>query len=169
MTERFPDGFLWGASTSAYQIEGAVREDGRGPSIWDTFSHQPGNILGEDTGDIACDHYHRWPEDVALMSQLGIGAYRLSTAWPRILPEGRGRPNPNGLEFYDRLIDAVLAENIEPWVCLCLRAGCAARQSTSGRRQRRARASARRPRASGDNGRRRYRPYPRRGHCRTGG
>ena len=118
MTERFPDGFLWGASTSAYQIEGAVREDGREPSIWDTFCHQPGNILGEDTGDIACDHYRRWPEDVALMRELGIGAYRLSTAWPRILPEGRGRPNPNGLEFYDRLIDAVMAENIEPWVCL---------------------------------------------------
>jgi beta-glucosidase len=118
MTERFPDGYLWGVSTSAYQIEGAVREDGRGPSIWDNFSHQPGNVLREDTGDIACDHYHRWPEDVALMRELGIGAYRLSTAWPRILPEGRGRPNPNGLEFYDRLIDAVMAENIEPWVCL---------------------------------------------------
>jgi beta-glucosidase len=118
MTERFPDGFLWGASTSAYQIEGAVRDDGRGPSIWDTFSHQPGNILGEGTGDIACDHYHHWPEDVVLMRELGVGAYRLSTAWPRILPEGRGRPNANGLEFYDRLIDAVMAENIQPWVCL---------------------------------------------------
>ena len=105
MTERFPDGYLWGVSSSAYQIEGAVREDGRGSSIWDNFSHQPGNVLGEDTGDIACDHYHRWPEDLALMRELGIGAYRLSTAWPRILPEGRGRPNPSGLEFYDRLID----------------------------------------------------------------
>ena len=114
----FPDGFLWGASTSAYQIEGAVKEDGRGPSIWDTFSHLPGNISDETTGDIACDHYHRWPEDVALMRELGIGAYRLSTAWPRILPEGRGAPNPKGLEFYDRLIDAVLAGDIEPWVCL---------------------------------------------------
>jgi beta-glucosidase len=118
MTEHFPDGFLWGASTSAYQIEGAVREDGRGPSIWDTFSRQPGNILDGETGDVACDHYHRWAEDVALMSEFGIGAYRLSTAWPRILPEGRGRPNPKGLEFYDRLIDALMAENIEPWVCL---------------------------------------------------
>jgi beta-glucosidase len=118
MTERFPDGFLWGASTSAYQIEGAVREDGRGVSIWDTFTHQPGNILDGETGDIACDHYHRWPEDVVLMRELGIGAYRLSTAWPRILPEGRGRPNPGGLEFYDRLIDALMTENIEPWVCL---------------------------------------------------
>jgi beta-glucosidase len=118
MAESFPDGFLWGASTSAYQIEGAVKVDGRGPSIWDTFSHLPGKILGEDTGDIACDHYHRWVEDIALMRELGIGAYRLSTAWPRILPEGRGRPNPKGLEFYDRLVDAVMAAGIEPWVCL---------------------------------------------------
>jgi len=118
MSEHFPDGFLWGASTSAYQIEGAVQEDGRGPSIWDTFSHQPGNILGDETGDIACGHYHRWPEDVALMRELGLGAYRLSTAWPRILPEGRGQASPKGLEFYDRLIDAVMAENIEPWICL---------------------------------------------------
>jgi beta-glucosidase len=118
MATSFPDGFLWGASTSAYQIEGAVKEDGRGPSIWDTFSHQPGNILGDDTGDIAGDHYHRWPEDVALMRELGIGAYRLSTAWPRILPEGRGRANPQGLEFYDRLVDAVMDGGIEPWICV---------------------------------------------------
>jgi beta-glucosidase len=118
MAETFPDGFLWGASTAAYQIEGAVREDGRGPSIWDTFSHTPGNILGDDTGDVACDHYHRWREDVALMRELGIAAYRLSTAWPRILPEGRGQPNVKGLEFYDRLIDAVMGVDIEPWVCL---------------------------------------------------
>ena len=118
MAERFPDGFLWGASTSAYQIEGAVKEDWRGPSIWDTFCHLPGNVLGDDTGDIACDHYHRWPEDVALMRELGIGAYRLSTAWPRILPEGRGDLNPKGLEFYDRLVDAVMQAGIEPWICL---------------------------------------------------
>jgi beta-glucosidase len=118
MTESFPDGFLWGASTAAYQIEGAVREDGRGLSIWDTFSHRPGNILNDDTGDIACDHYHRWSQDVALMRELGIGAYRLSTAWPRILPEGRGRPNPPGLEFYDRLVDALMGGGIEPWICL---------------------------------------------------
>ena len=118
MAESFPDGFLWGASTAAYQIEGAVREDGRGPSIWDVFSHLPGTIRGGDTGDVACDHYHRWPEDVALMRELGIGAYRLSTAWPRILPEGRGRANDKGLEFYDRLVDAVMAAGIEPWVCL---------------------------------------------------
>jgi beta-glucosidase len=118
MAETFPDGFLWGASAAAYQIEGAVREDGRGPSIWDTFTHLPGKILGEDTGDVACDHYHRWRDDVALMRELGIGAYRLSTAWPRILPEGRGQPNVKGLEFYDRLVDAVMAADIEPWICL---------------------------------------------------
>ncbi len=118
MATSFPDGFLWGASTAAYQIEGAVREDGRGPSIWDTFTRLPGTILGDDTGDVACDHYHRWPEDVALMRELGIGAYRLSTAWPRILPEGRGPVNGKGLEFYDRLVDAVMAADVEPWICL---------------------------------------------------
>jgi beta-glucosidase len=118
MARSFPVGFLWGASTSAYQIEGAVEEDGRGRSIWDSFSHRPGNILDDATGDIACDHYHHWPEDVALVRELGIGAYRLSTAWPRILPEGRGRPNPKGLEFYDKLIDALLAAGLEPWICL---------------------------------------------------
>jgi beta-glucosidase len=118
MAEIFPDGFLWGASTAAYQIEGAVREDGRGPSIWDTFTHLPSKILGEDTGDVACDHYHCWRDDVALMRELGLGAYRLSTAWPRILPEGRGLPNIKGLEFYDRLVDAVMAADIEPWICL---------------------------------------------------
>ncbi len=118
MATSFPEGFLWGASTAAYQIEGAVREDGRGPSIWDIFCHLPGTIAGGDTGDVACDHYHRWPEDVALMRELGLGAYRLSTAWPRILPEGRGMPNEKGLEFYDRLIDGILAAGVEPWVCL---------------------------------------------------
>src|SRR6516165_2667246 len=118
MTEHFPDNFLWGASTSAYQIEGAVREDGRGPSIWDTFSHQPGNVLGEDTGDIACDHYHRWPEDVALMRWLGLGAYRFSIAWPRIIPVGRGAVNRAGLDFYNRLVDALLEAGIEPFATL---------------------------------------------------
>jgi beta-glucosidase len=118
MASSFPDGFLWGASSSAYQIEGAVREDGRGPSIWDSFSHLPGNISDDETGDAGCDHYHRWPVDVALMRELGLGAYRLSTAWPRILPEGRGRANAKGLEFYDRLVDAVMAGGIEPWICL---------------------------------------------------
>ncbi len=118
MATNFPDGFLWGASTAAYQIEGAVREDGRGPSIWDAFSHIPGRILGGDTGDVACDHYHRWPQDVALMRELGLGAYRLSTSWPRILPEGRGGANLKGLEFYDRLIDGIMEAGIEPWICL---------------------------------------------------
>jgi beta-glucosidase len=118
MATSFPDGFLWGASTAAYQIEGAVREDGRGPSIWDIFSHIEGNIAGGDTGDIACDHYHRWPGDVALMRELGLGAYRLSLSWPRILPEGRGWANPKGLEFYDRLIDGIMEVGVDPWVCL---------------------------------------------------
>ena len=118
MATGFPDGFLWGASTAAYQIEGAVREDGRGPSIWDVFTHLPGTILNGDTGDIACDHYHRWPEDVALMRDLGLGAYRLSTSWSRILPEGRGAVNLKGLEFYDRLVDGILDAGIEPWICL---------------------------------------------------
>ncbi|HEY2540959.1 MAG TPA: GH1 family beta-glucosidase [Stellaceae bacterium] len=118
MATSFTEGFLWGASTAAYQIEGAVREDGRGPSIWDTFCHLPGTIANGDTGDVACDHYHRWPKDVGLMRELGIGAYRLSTAWPRILPEGRGEVNLKGLEFYDRLIDGILEAGIEPWICL---------------------------------------------------
>jgi beta-glucosidase len=118
MATNFPDGFLWGASTASYQIEGAVREDGRGPSIWDIFCHLPGTIANGDTGDIACDHYHRWPQDVALMRELGLGAYRFSTAWPRILPEGRGEINLKGLEFYDRLVDGILEAGVEPWVCL---------------------------------------------------
>lgn len=109
--------FIWGVSTSAFQIEGATREDGRGLSIWDTYGMQ-GLIANKDTGDVACDHYHRYPEDLALMQQLGIQAYRFSVAWPRILPQGRGTPNELGLAFYDRLIDAVLAAGIEPWLCL---------------------------------------------------
>ncbi len=118
MAESFPQGFLWGASTAAYQIEGAVREDGRGPSIWDVFCALPDKIEAGQSGEIACDHYHRWPEDVALMRELGLGAYRLSTAWPRLLPEGRGRANEKGFAFYDRLVDAVLEAGIEPWICL---------------------------------------------------
>ena len=115
---RFPDNFLWGAATAAYQIEGAVHEDGRGPSIWDTFSHTPGKVHNGDTGDVACDHYHRWQEDVALMKRLGLQAYRFSIAWPRILPEGTGAINPRGLDFYDKLVDALLAANITPFVTL---------------------------------------------------
>lgn len=111
-----PD-FIWGASTSSYQIEGATREDGRGPSVWDTDGVR-GVISGKDTGDIACDHYHRYREDVALMRQLGLQAYRFSVAWPRVLPQGKGQPNEAGLAFYDRLIDAILSAGIEPWLCL---------------------------------------------------
>jgi len=109
--------FIWGVSTSSFQIEGAVREGGRGPSVWDIYCQQ-GQIANRDTADVACDHYHRYLEDVALMQRLGVQAYRFSVAWPRILPLGRGQPNEVGLEFYDRLIDAVLAAGIEPWLCL---------------------------------------------------
>lgn len=114
----FPDGFLWGAATAAYQIEGAWNEDGKGPSIWDTFSHTPGRIQGGDTGDVACDHYHRYGEDVALLVDLGLGSYRFSTAWARVLPEGIGQANPRGLDFYDRLVDALCARGIRPFVTL---------------------------------------------------
>ena len=114
----FPEGWVWGAATAAYQIEGAVREGGRGPSIWDTFSHSPGKIVNGDTGDVACDHYHRYPEDVALMGELGLGGYRFSIAWPRIFPTGAGRPNAEGLDFYERLIDELHAAGIAPYVTL---------------------------------------------------
>ena len=117
MSKQFPEGFVWGASTASYQIEGAAAEDGRGPSIWDTFSHTPGKVENGDTGDVACDHYHRYPEDIALMQKLGISAYRFSTAWPRIMPQGTGQVNEAGLAFYDRLVDAVLDAGITPWLC----------------------------------------------------
>ncbi len=115
---RFPDNFTWGVATSAYQIEGAVAEDGRGPSIWDTFAHTPGATLDGDTGDVACDHYHRYREDVALMADLGVSAYRFSIAWPRVIPDGDGAVNPAGLGFYDRLVDELLAHGIQPWPTL---------------------------------------------------
>jgi beta-glucosidase len=114
----FPDGFVWGAATASYQIEGAWNEDGKGESIWDRFSHTPGKIEHGDTGDVACDHYHRWRDDVALMKRLGLQAYRFSIAWPRVMPQGRGAINPAGLAFYDRLVDALLAEGIQPFVTL---------------------------------------------------
>jgi len=110
----FPADFRWGVATAAYQIEGAVSKDGRGPSIWDTFSHTPGKTHNGDTGDVACDHYHRWADDLELMSQLGIQSYRFSVAWPRILPQGTGRVNAKGLDFYERLVDGLLARGIEP-------------------------------------------------------
>ncbi|NKZ08077.1 GH1 family beta-glucosidase [Actinomadura latina] len=109
-----PDGFRWGVATAAYQIEGAVDEDGRGPSTWDTFAHTPGRVRDGHTGDIACDHYHRWPEDVALMSGLGVGSYRFSIAWPRVQPSGNGPVNAKGLDFYERLVDGLLAAGIAP-------------------------------------------------------
>jgi len=111
-----PD-FTWGVSTSSFQIEGGAREDGRGLSIWDVYC-QSGEIKNHDTGDIACDHYHRYREDVALMQRLGVQAYRFSVGWPRVLPLGRGLANEPGLAFYDRLVDELLAANIEPWLCL---------------------------------------------------
>jgi beta-glucosidase len=114
----FPDGFRWGVATSAYQIEGAVNEDGRGPSIWDTYTHTPGKIRNNATGDVANDHYHRYKDDIALMRGLGAGAYRFSIAWPRIFPSGTGQPNPKGLDFYSRLVDALLAAGIAPFPTL---------------------------------------------------
>ena len=114
----FPADFVWGAATAAYQIEGAVQEEGRGPSIWDTFSHTPGKTHEGDTGDIAADHYHRWKEDIDLMAELNLDAYRFSIAWPRILPQGTGAVNQAGLDFYDRLVDGLLARGIEPYVTL---------------------------------------------------
>jgi beta-glucosidase len=114
----FPDGFLWGAATSAYQIEGSPLADGAGPSIWHRFAHSPGKVANGDTGDVACDHYRRWADDVALMGELGLGAYRLSVAWPRVMPEGRGPVNQKGLAFYERLIDRLLSLGITPMVTL---------------------------------------------------
>jgi beta-glucosidase len=117
-TLHFPSNFLWGAATAAYQIEGAWNAEGKGESIWDRFSHTPGKITHADTGDVACDHYHRYAEDIALMRQLGLKAYRFSVSWPRVLPAGLGRVNPAGLDFYDRLVDALLAANVEPFITL---------------------------------------------------
>lgn len=114
----FPAGFTWGCATASYQIEGAVHEGGRGPSIWDTFSHTPGKVANGDTGDVACDSYHRFAEDIALLKALGVSSYRLSIAWPRIFPQGRGAPNPQGIDYYNRVIDALLAAGIEPAVTL---------------------------------------------------
>ena len=114
----FPKGFVWGTATSSYQIEGAVNEDGRGPSIWDTFSHTAGKIADHSNGDRANEHYHRYKEDVALIKALGVKAYRFSIAWPRVFAEGTGTPNPKGLDFYNRLIDELLANGIEPYATL---------------------------------------------------
>ncbi|MFN7145518.1 MAG: GH1 family beta-glucosidase, partial [Myxococcota bacterium] len=118
MSVTFPRDFLWGAATSSYQIEGFTTADGRGPSIWDTFAATPGAIRDGTTGEPACEHYRRYPEDVALLKSLGVQAYRFSIAWPRILPAGTGRVEPRGLAFYDRLVDELLAAGIEPWATL---------------------------------------------------
>ncbi len=114
----FPNGFVWGTATSAYQIEGAVDEDGRGRSIWDTFAHTPGKIEDHSNADRANDHYHRYKQDVRLIRDLGVKAYRFSIAWPRVFPEGSGAPNPKGLDFYNRLVDELLANGIEPYATL---------------------------------------------------
>ncbi|HET8843123.1 MAG TPA: GH1 family beta-glucosidase [Ktedonobacteraceae bacterium] len=115
---KFPDGFLWGAGTYAYQVEGAAFEDGKGESIWDRFCSLPGTILNGDTGLVACDHYHRYRDDIALMKDLGLKAYVFSIAWPRVIPQGRGEVNSQGLDFYKRLLDSLLEAGIEPFVTL---------------------------------------------------
>ena len=115
---KFPQGFTWGTATAAYQIEGAASADGRTPSIWDTYSHTPGRVRNGDTGDVATDHYHRWREDVAIMADLGVSAYRFSLSWPRVQPTGRGPAVEKGLDFYRALTDALLEKGIEPVVTL---------------------------------------------------
>jgi beta-glucosidase len=114
----FPDGFLWGTATAAYQIEGAAATGGRGPSIWDAFSHIPGKTAEGHNGDVACDHYHRWEEDIELMKQMGVGCYRFSISWSRIQPQGKGEINEEGIAFYNKLIDGLVAAGITPWVTL---------------------------------------------------
>ncbi|MEL4180411.1 GH1 family beta-glucosidase [Roseateles sp. PN1] len=114
----FPSDFRWGCSTSSYQIEGAIHEDGRGESIWDRFCNEPGRIRDGSSGEVACDHYHRWPEDLDMAQQLGVNAYRFSIAWPRVLPQGRGAANEKGLDFYSRLVDGMLERGLQPWATL---------------------------------------------------
>jgi beta-glucosidase len=121
---KFPDGFSWGVATSAYQVEGAVAADGRGRSIWDTFCERAGTIADNSSGAVACDHYHRWESDLDLMRSLGIGSYRFSVAWPRVLPQGRGRVNRRGLDFYDWLVDGLLDRGISPLTTLSTTGTC---------------------------------------------
>lgn len=116
--KKFPDNFVWGAATASYQIEGAWNEDGKGESIWDRFSHTPGKVMNGDTGDIACDHYHRFIEDIQILKEIGVNAYRFSISWPRILPTGRNTINQKGLDFYNRIVDACLIAGIDPFVTL---------------------------------------------------
>ncbi len=115
---RFPDSFLWGTATASYQVEGAAEEDGRKPSVWDTWSHKSGKVTEGHTGDVAVDQYHRYPEDIRLMKDLGVKAYRFSVAWPRVFPDGSGQPNEKGIAYYERLVDALLAAGIEPYATL---------------------------------------------------
>lgn len=114
----FREGFTWGVATASYQVEGAAQEDGRSPSTWDMLTRKPGAVFMGHTGDIACDHYHRYAEDAQLMAALGVGAYRFSVAWPRVMPEGIGAVNDKGLDFYDRLVDELLRQGIQPWATL---------------------------------------------------
>jgi len=114
----FPKDFVWGTAAASYQIEGAANEDGKGPSVWDMLCRKPGAVWDDNTGDIACDHYHRYAEDVAILKKFGVKAYRLSVSWPRVLPAGVGQKNEKGLAFYDRLIDALLEAGITPWITL---------------------------------------------------
>src|ERR1700683_2455846 len=111
---RFPDGFLWGMATASYQVEGAWNEDGKGESIWDRFTHQPGHIRGAATGDVACNHYHLYPQDIEILRQLHMKSFRFSIAWPRIQPSGRGSVNQKGLDHYSRYVDALLEAGIRP-------------------------------------------------------
>jgi beta-glucosidase len=117
-TPVFPADFVWGAATAAYQIEGAAYEDGRGESVWDRFCATPGKVRNGDTGAVACDFYHRYPDDIALMRELGLDAFRFSIAWPRVVPDGSGPVNQAGLDFYDRLVDALLEQGIKPFATL---------------------------------------------------
>jgi beta-glucosidase len=114
----FPDNFAWGVATAAFQVEGASKEDGRGPSIWDTFCDTPGKVANGDNGEIACDHYHRYLDDIKIMQQIGVKTYRLSIAWPRLFPDGDTRREDRGFAFYDKLINALIAAGIEPLVTL---------------------------------------------------
>lgn len=118
MVHKFPEDFVWGTATAAYQIEGAANEDGRGESIWDRFSHIPGNIWNNQNGDVACDHYHRYKEDVQILKELGVKGYRFSISWPRVIPDGTGKVNQKGIDFYDNLIDELLKQGIQPFVTL---------------------------------------------------
>jgi beta-glucosidase len=118
VTAGLPADFFWGVATSAYQIEGAHDEDGRTLSIWDTFCRRPGAVANGETGDVACDHYHRMPSDVSMIARLGVDKYRFSVSWPRVQPGGRGPVNPKGVDFYSRLVDELLEKGVDPWLTL---------------------------------------------------